>query len=840
LRLEHDPLSDALKEHFGHESFRSGQREIIDAILAGRDAFALLPTGGGKSLTYQLPAMLLPGLTLVVSPLIALMHDQIERLSANGIAATALTSGLEPDEYDRRAQGVVSGAYRLLYVAPERLTTSSFLGLLAAARERRGIALLAVDEAHCVSEWGHDFRPEYRQIGQIRVHLGSAPVLALTATATERVRGDIATQLGLHEPFCWVGSFDRPNLVYEVRPKDVGTYSALLGLLDGVREGRRSKRQTPSQPSTTGLPQQPNMPAIVYCQTRATVERVCARLNSDGVSALAYHAGLTLEDRRAHQDAFVRDRVPVLVATIAFGMGIAKPDVRLVVHLDTPRTLEAYYQESGRAGRDGDLARCVLFASLADRVKAEYFITQMADPERQRLARRQYNQVMAYCTTAACRRAALIGYFGEAYTNSSCGACDNCLRESDEPSQTLEDRTTDAQKLLSAVARTGERFGLRYVIDVLRAAGNQKIVERGHDKLSVYGIGAAQSVRDWQRVGQHLLLTGALKLAEAGDPRYPVLRLTPQAWETLRGQRHVFLAPVVGEAASSNRGMVRRQDSQAGMSATLPLDTHGSALFQRLRMLRRELADERNVPPYVIFSDATLREMAQKRPGNQIAFAQISGVGSQKLEAFATLFLRAIESYCDEHGLATMEQVEPAMEKPKPRIGHEQLKRTDRVTNGAPSERTDSTRSVRTAQITWRLFQEGKTVDEIAEARGLAARTIVDHLCEGLTCGEAIDLERLVAPQRQATIRAAILAGSDGTETDVRSIGDIRLRPLKERLESAGERDVTYDAIRLVRAALSRQSPDTSATPRLKAVAGESPAADQSPGLAPGAVGEEC
>jgi hypothetical protein len=255
LRREHDPLSDALKEHFGHESFRSGQREIIDAIVAGRDAFALLPTGGGKSLTYQLPAVLLPGLTLVVSPLIALMHDQIERLSANGIAATALTSGLEPDEYDRRAQGVVSGAYRLLYVAPERLVSSSFLGLLAATRERRGIALLAVDEAHCVSEWGHDFRPEYRQLGQIRVHLGSAPVLALTATATELVRGDIATQLGLHEPFCWVGSFDRPNLVYEVRPKDAGTYSALLSLLDGVREGRHSKRQTLSQPPTAGLPQ---------------------------------------------------------------------------------------------------------------------------------------------------------------------------------------------------------------------------------------------------------------------------------------------------------------------------------------------------------------------------------------------------------------------------------------------------------------------------------------------------------------------------------------------------------------------------------------------------------
>lgn len=808
---KHETLSDALKLHFGHDSFRSGQREIIGAILAGHDAFALLPTGGGKSLTYQLPALLLPGLTLVVSPLIALMHDQIERLSANGIAATALTSGLEPDEYERRAQGILNGAYRLLYVAPERLATSSFLALLSATRQRQGIALLAVDEAHCVSEWGHDFRPEYRQIGQIRAHLGTAPVLALTATATEQVRGDIATQLGLHEPFCWVGSFDRPNLVYEVRPKDAGTYSALLGLFDSVRERHHLKRAAPSRPSTAILPQQPNTPAIVYCQTRATVERICARLTADGVPALPYHAGLAAKERRAHQDAFVRDRVPVLVATIAFGMGIAKPDVRLVVHLDAPRTLEAYYQESGRAGRDGDPAHCVVFASLADRVKAEYFITQMADPERQRLARRQRDQVMAYCTTATCRRTALLDYFGEAYTNPSCGACDNCLRGSDKPSQTLEDLTTDAQKLLSAVARTGERFGLRYVIDVLRAAGNDKIVERGHDQLSVYGIGAAQSVQEWQHIGQHLLLAGALALAEAGDPRYPVLRLTPQAWEILRGQRPFFLAPSMeAHPVSSRRGTARRQGPQGGESATVPLDTHASELFQRLRMLRRELAEERNVPPYVIFSDATLREMAQQRPRSRTAFAQISGVGSQKLEAFATSFTRAIEAYCDEHGLATMEQGATDLKSTasEPPTRREQSGGTDHPNNSAHGGRSGSTRFVRTAQITWQIFREGKTVDEIAQARGMAARTIVDHLCEGLTQSEAIDLDRLVAPQRQAKIRAAMLAGHDGAETNIRAFGDIRLRPIKEALESAGERDVSYDEIRLVRAALSTQPPD--------------------------------
>jgi ATP-dependent DNA helicase RecQ len=814
VRLEHDPLSDALKQHFGHESFRAGQREIIDAMLAGRDAFALLPTGGGKSLTYQLPAVLLPGLTLVISPLIALMRDQIERLSANGVAATALTSGLDPDEYERRAQGALSGAYRLLYVAPERLATASFLGLLAGIRERRGVALLAVDEAHCVSEWGHDFRPEYRQIGQIRAHLGAAPVLALTATATEQVRGDIATQLGLHDPFHWVGSFDRPNLIYEVQPKDAGSYSALLALLDSVRERRRSKRAAPSHPSDATLPQQPNTPAIVYCQARATVERICARLNADGVPALPYHAGLAPEERSAHQDAFVRDRVPVLVATIAFGMGIAKPDVRLVVHLDAPRTLEAYYQESGRAGRDGDPARSVLFASLADRIKAEYFITQMSDSERQRLARRQYDQVMAYCTTATCRRSTLLAYFGETYGAESCGACDNCLHgrgliAADAPAP--EDRTTDAQKLLSAVARTGERFGLRYVIEVLRGAGNHKIVERGHDQLSVYGIGAAQSLQEWQRVGQHLLLSGSLALVEAGDPRYPVLRLTPRAWEILRGQRPFFLAPLVDtQPAASGRGTARRPESQRGGSAAVPLDAHASALFQRLRVLRRELADERNVPPYVIFSDATLREMAQQRPGSRAAFAQISGVGRQKLEAFATVFTRAIEGYCDENGLDTMEQVEidPKNAATVALTRREQAEGSDRDGNSASGERSGSARSMRTAQITWRLFQEGKTVDEIAQGRGVTPRTIVDHLCEGLAHGEAIDLQRLVAPQRQAEIRAVLLSDRDGAVTDARNVSDIRLRDVKEALESTGERGVTYEEIRLVRAALAAQSTD--------------------------------
>src|SRR6185312_3815954 len=410
-----DSIEQALKTHFGHTAFWPGQRQIVDTVLAGRDTLVLMPTGGGKSLTYQLPALLRPGLTVVISPLIALMQDQVERLRANGIPATFINSSLSGAERERRESAAVNGGLKLLYVAPERLLTDSFLSLLDQVEEHVGLSLLAVDEAHCVSEWGHDFRPEYRQLGRLRLRHPDVPMLALTATATDRVRVDILDQLRLSDPYLHVASFNRPNLYYEVRAKDRHSYREVLEFLRSHADES----------------------VIIYCQTRKTVDEVSNELVGDGIRALPYHAGLTAEQRVQHQERFIRDDVPVLVATIAFGMGIAKPDVRAVIHYDLPRNLEGYYQESGRAGRDGQPAQCILFMSYGEKVKIEYRIGMKENEDEQFLARQQLQQVLAYCESSLCRRRALLIYFGEVYATENCGNCGNCKRAE----TTLENRT---------------------------------------------------------------------------------------------------------------------------------------------------------------------------------------------------------------------------------------------------------------------------------------------------------------------------------------------------------------------------------------------------------------
>src|SRR5579883_2781238 len=423
LRLE--LLETTLKQYFGYTSFWEGQRQVIEQVLDGRDAFVLMPTGGGKSLTYQLPALLLPGLTVVISPLIALMQDQVERLRANGIPATFINSSLSAAERSAREYAAINGRLKLLYVAPERLMTSDFLALLERAEATIGLSLLAVDEAHCVSEWGHDFRPEYRQLGRLRARHPDVPMLALTATATERVRADILEQLRLNDPYPHVASFNRPNLYYEVRAKSRGSYRELLKILSEYE----------------------NESVIIYCQTRNNVDDLSAALVQDGIRALPYHAGLSTDERAENQERFIRDDVPVLVATIAFGMGIAKPDVRAVIHFDLPRNLEGYYQESGRAGRDGLPAQCILFYSAGDRAKLNYIVGRREDLYEQRLAQHQLQQIAAYGESAECRRSILLSYFGEVYGRDNCGNCDNCLHE-----QVIEDRTIDAYLLLFGVA----------------------------------------------------------------------------------------------------------------------------------------------------------------------------------------------------------------------------------------------------------------------------------------------------------------------------------------------------------------------------------------------------
>ena len=736
--MAEDVAADALKRIFGFAEFKPGQREIVESVLAGHDGLALMPTGGGKSLTYQLPATLLPGVTVVISPLIALMKDQVDRLSANGVAATAITSALDPDERERREQAALRGDYRLLYVAPERLMNPAFQRLLAALHRQQGIALFAVDEAHCVSEWGHDFRPEYRQIGGVRERFAGVPMLALTATATTRVRDDIIAQLRLRDPFIYIGSFNRPNLRYDVRQRSSIAYRELLDVLRTLRR------------------EQPDAPAIIYCQSRSGVEKLCDKLQEDGIRAAPYHAGLPPEQRTRHQDDFIRDRTTTLVATVAFGMGVAKPDVRLVAHMDTPRNLESYYQESGRAGRDGDPAHCLLFFSPGDRSKVEYFIGEMSDVEQQLIARQQFQRVLAWAMDGACRRRGLLAYFGEELAEENCGACDVCLNPSER-----EDRTVDAQKLLSAVARTNQRFGLMYVISVLRGENKKLIRERGHDELSVYGIGAEYSMEEWRRLGYALLSQGLL--TEAGDSgAYPTVRLTPLAWEVLRGNQRVE----VTQARELPRPP-RRGEEQ--------LDGPARDLFEQLRAIRRELAEEAQVPAYVIFTDNSLRAMATRRPETRAQFAQIPGVGANKVASLAGAFLPAIRAYCEERGLAGWPEGDGAAPPARP----------------APPSRVVSPQSgggrLSSARQTLDLFRSGLSLEEIAQQRDLARTTLVGHLCDLISTGEQVDLARLMPPERLRQIFAAFA-----------QMGDTPLSPIKEAL---GE-EVSYDDLRLARTVL--------------------------------------
>ena len=593
-------LLGALKRHFGYDQFRPLQKEIIEDALAGRDVFVLMPTGGGKSLCFQLPALMREGLTIVVSPLIALMKDQVDALQTSGIPATYLNSTLDRDEAKARWRGLHRGEYRMLYVAPERLMLDAFL-------ERAlnwDIAQFAIDEAHCISEWGHDFRPEYRELKKLRKHLPDVPIMALTATATERVRADIIKELTLRDPRSYVASFNRPNLTYRVIPK-TASYEQLLAFIRG----------------------RPNDNGIVYCASRKSSESLARNLNEHGVSAKPYHGGLTNAERTRHQDAFLRDDVRVITATIAFGMGINKPNVRFVVHYDLPKNLESYYQETGRAGRDGLPSECVLLFSPSDVAKQLHFIDEKAEKEA-RIARAQLQQMVHYAETRQCRRSVLLEYFGERFLQQSCASCDNCL----QPRETF-DGTVHAQKFLSCVyrirARHGFGFGLGHIVDVLRGADTEAIRQRNHNELSTYGIGSELKRGEWQAIGRELLRLG---LVECAPGKFATLSLTPAGLEALRKRTPIVLTKqidIVEKAARTRAGAIECDE----------------VLFERLRALRRQLADERGVPAYIIFSDVSLREMARSYPTTASEFRRIPGVGEQKLKNFAEPFLSEIKSH---------------------------------------------------------------------------------------------------------------------------------------------------------------------------------------------------
>ncbi len=559
-------LKAALKRIFGFDQFRAGQEAVVRDALAGRDVLALMPTGGGKSLCFQLPALLQPGVTLVVSPLIALMQDQVRLLRDNDIAASFINSGLEAPEVSRRTAALLRGEYKLFYLAPERLLLPEFLdGPLRRLSEGPGINAFVIDEAHCVSEWGHDFRREYRQLSVLRRRHPQIPMLAFTATATLRVRTDIVVQLALRNPALHVSSFNRPNLFYRVRAKSKQTYAELLAQVRGGGAG------------------------IVYCLSRRRVDELALQLQSDGVRVRPYHAGLDAKVRRDNQEAFIRDDAQVIVATIAFGMGINKPDVRWVVHYDLPKTLEGYYQESGRAGRDGDPAHCTLYFGASDIRTADFLIQQKIDPdtgepleEEQRIARQQLRQVLNYAESTECRRAIQLRYLGENLA-VPCGACDNCC----EP-RTVQDWSTEARQFMSCIARLaqrGQRFGAAQIIDILRGARNERVLSRGHDTLSVYGIGKQRSVEEWRAVARALLHQGLIDETQDG---YPVLSLNAQSGPVLREEFAVRIAAPVKQnrKRSARRRPPRAAASAAGCRHRCRRRRRGHGRFGRQRIVR--------------------------------------------------------------------------------------------------------------------------------------------------------------------------------------------------------------------------------------------------------------
>jgi len=730
-------LEGALKHFFGHDQFRFEQRAIIERVLKNKDTLVIMPTGGGKSLCYQLPALLKTGITIVISPLIALMQDQVNALQDNGIGATFLNSTLSYEQVSSRQDAILSGDIKLLYIAPERLFTAAFSDFLGQVTQAVGISTFAIDEAHCVSEWGHDFRPEYRQLFQLRQRYPQIPTIALTATATERVRNDIAQQLRLSDPTVFVSSFNRQNLYYEVVQKGKRPYTQLL---EKIRQHEGASKGS----------------GIIYCLSRKHVNEITAKLQQDKVSALPYHAGLNSEIREKNQNKFIRDDAQIIVATIAFGMGINKPDVRFVIHYDLPRNLESYYQEAGRAGRDGEPAKCTVLFGWGDVHTVKYLISQKSDSNEQRVAQQQLNQIISYTESSVCRRKIQLGYFGERF-EAPCDNCDNCL----EPSP-IEDWTVEAQKFLSCVYRCEQRFGMNHIIDVLRGSKKKRILELKHDQLSTHGIGKERSVEEWRMLGRALIYQQYLEETTDG---YSVLKLNTSSSQVLKKL-------ITVEIPVAQRISKPTESRKAADTALTELE---SSLMSELRTLRKQLADEQSVPPYIVFSDISLRQMSQHQPQTPGTFAKISGVGNRKLAQYGAIFTQKIREFCKKNGLDTTDANEtfPSL-----------AQQTRQITT---KENITSTQLT-----TYEMYQQGLSLADIALKRDIRLGTVNGHIGKLIEAGYTIDLNRLVALDRQKEIEKAI------SKVGPHSLRDIR--------EEVGE-TYDYQEIRLVRASWeSKQS----------------------------------
>lgn len=729
-----------LKEKWGFDSLRSSQQQAIGSIIAGRDTLVVMPTGGGKSLCYQAPAVFRGGVTIVISPLIALMKDQVDGLCQLGIPAVRIDSSLDANEKRIIANRIRSREIQLVFVSPERAVSDEFTRLL----EGSDVHAIAVDEAHCVSQWGHDFRPEYRQLSKLREQYPHAAVHAFTATATQQVRRDICEQLQLRAPNTVVSSFDRPNLTYRVLNQ--------LQLVDQVRDVLDRHR---------------GEGGIVYCLRRTDVEQMTEKLAQLGYSVAAYHAGLSTDQRRIAQEAFINESVDIIVATVAFGMGIDRSNVRFVIHTSIPKSIEHYQQETGRAGRDGLPAECVLFYSLRDvqairRMTESSLMEAKADQALVDAVRHQIQEMDSYCKTPVCRHKSLSEYFGESYQPTNCDACDVCLGDTDN----VADAKVISQKILSCIHRTGERFGINYVVDVLVGANTADVQRRGHLTLSTFGIlkeVPKEQIRDWiqQLVGQ-----GTVELAS--DP-YPILKLNMRSKETLFGDHQPRLIHnAVKKAKSSKRPQVLAFD--------FPKD-----LFEVLRKLRRQLADQSNIPPYLVFSDAVLAEMSARRPSGRAELLLVNGVGASKADQYGNAFLDAIRGYCSQTGMSHDATIPPP------------------PSSSAPSSVKESKPSLRA--LAKPLLLSGKSLEETAASIGGAVSTVGGYLAELIEQNLIDDISPWVLVEDQLKI----IGAAD-------KVGRERLRPIFDDLGGT----IPYDQIRATLTLERTQAPSGTAMESLR------------------------